>query len=116
MANLKCMLWFVIIIFTDPHLIIVCRGFKTPPFINNPFPIIVYSPTFRILLIPPTPSSPTSRHFSHSLIVSKYITSICIKPCYDHLMKTIEEFSMKYLFKKENCVILSESVDSKQDC
>ena len=34
----------------------------------------------------------TSQHFSHSLVVSKYITLICIKPCYDHLMKAIEEW------------------------
>ena len=64
---------------------------STPPFVNKepppPPPIIGYPPIFRILLTPPT-----SWHVNLSLIVPKYITSICIKPCYDHLMKTIEEW------------------------
>ena len=41
-------------------------------------------PILQILLTFPYP---TSRHLSLSLTVSKYITSICIKPCYNHLMK-----------------------------
>ena len=68
----------------------VSRGLQrgqNPPFINNhSAPIIVYPLTLRILLIPPT-----SRHLSLSLTVSKYITSICLKPCHDHLIKAIEE-------------------------
>ena len=61
---------------------IVCRGVNPPP------PIIGYLPIFRILLPPP----PTSQHLSLSLTASKYITSISVKPCYDHLMKAIEEW------------------------
>ena len=34
---------------------------------------------------------PTLRHPSLSLIVSKYITSICIRPCYDHQVKAVED-------------------------
>ena len=61
------------------------------PFISKPLPppIIGYPPIFRILLAPPPP--PTSQHLRLSLTVPKYVTSICIKPCYDHLMKAIEE-------------------------
>ena len=52
-----------------------------PPFINN---VISYWL--------PTHPRPTSQHLSLSLTVSKYITAIHIKPCYDHLMKAIEEW------------------------
>ena len=39
-----------------------------------------------------------------SLIVSKYITLICIKPCYDHLDKAIEESSFKYKMRLSRVV------------
>ena len=37
-------------------------------------------------------NSPTWRHLSLSLIVSKYIISICIKPRYGHMMKASKEW------------------------
>ena len=61
------------------------RGQSPPQFINNPpSSIIGYPPIFWILFLsPPPPFPPASWHLSLSLIISKYITSICIKPCYD---------------------------------
>ena len=66
------------------------RG-QNSPFINNhPAPIIGYPLTLRILLIPQT-----SRHLSLFLIVSRYITSICLKPCHDHLIKAMRSGGFK---------------------
>ena len=61
---------------------------QIPYLLKNPT-ITGYPPVFGILLIAPPP---TSGHLSLFVIVPKYITSICIKPCYDHLMKAIEEW------------------------
>ena len=72
---------------------IVDTGGQNPPFNEKPL-IIGYSFIFRIFVSPPkTPRPPsTSRPLSLSLIVFKYITSICIKPCYDRMMKAIKEW------------------------
>ena len=66
---------------------IVDTGGQNPPFNDKP-PIIGYPFIFRIFVSPPSPSRPLSL----SLIVFKYITSICIKPCYDRMMKAIKEW------------------------
>ena len=82
--------WEVFLLFW--WIAMVCRGFSPPTFISNPpspTPVIGYQRIFRILL---TPSPNSSRHLSLSLIVPRHITSFCIKPCYDHLMKVIEEW------------------------
>ena len=51
--------------------------------------------------------SSTLQYLSLSLTVSKFITSICIKPCYDYLIKAVDEVVLNK--------ILSKSVDGKQD-
>ena len=43
-------------------------------------PLLVTHPLFEFCY------PPTSWHLSLSLIVSKYITSVCIKPCFDHIV------------------------------
>ena len=68
---------------------IVCRGVRTTPFINKP-PIIGYLPIFRILLTPPPPP-PQLCNISAFLYLYPN-TSICIKPCYEHIMKAVKEW------------------------
>ena len=64
-----------------------------PPPTPPPLPIIIgYPPILKILLTTLRPLRLTSRYLSLSMIVSKCITSIRIRPCYDHLMKAIEEW------------------------
>ena len=60
---------------------------KKTPFINKP-PLLVTHP----FLVNPPPPLPISWDLSLSLIVSKYIASTCIKPCYEHLIKATEEW------------------------
>ena len=62
------------------YIIIVSSGIN-PPFINN---VISYWLSTHLC--------PTLQHLSLSLIVSKHITSVHIKPCYDRLMKAIDEW------------------------
>ena len=67
------------------------RG-QPPTFISKPT-IIGYSPIFRIFLTPPPPPFhlATSWHAILSQIVSNFITQICIKACYDRMMKAAKE-------------------------
>ena len=58
--------------------------------LTTPAPTHCWLPTNFQNFVNPSPL--TSWHFSYSLIVSKYITSICIKLCYDRLIKAIEEW------------------------
>ena len=66
---------------------------------------------------PPPFHLATSWHAILSQIVSNFITQICIKACYDRMMKATKEtqFSMKYPFRKDNFVLLVKVVDGKQD-
>ena len=81
-----------LIIFISRHSL--QRG-QNPSVINNPAPppIIGYPRIFRFFLTPPPPITPppSSRYLSISLVVSNYITSICIKACYDCMLKAIRE-------------------------
>ena len=61
-----------------------------PPFINILSPLLLVTHPILEFFNPPPPP-PTSWHLSLSLIVSKYITSICIKSCYDNMMEAIKE-------------------------
>ena len=76
--------------------------------------MIGYPPIFRILLSPHNFTA--SQSFSNS-IVSKYITSICLKACHDHMMKA--KFAMKYLFlcffRKQNAKILYRKLQHNYD-
>ena len=64
------------------------RG-QPPAFVNKPA-IIGHSPIFRIFF-PPPPHLATSWHAILSQIVSNFITQICIKACYDRMMKATKE-------------------------
>ena len=61
------------------------RG-QPPAFISKPT-IIGYSPIVRIFLPPPPLHLATSWHAILSQIVSNFITQICIKACYDHIIE-----------------------------
>ena len=65
---------FVIYIYIYIYITIVYRVVNPPLLVTHPFFGFCY------------PLAPTSWHLSLSLIVSKNITSICIKPCYDHIV------------------------------
>ena len=74
----------------------IWTGVKTPSFNNNPAPVLVTCLFFEFCYHPPPTPNFTASRLSLSQIVSKYITSICMKPFYNHLWRLLTSGGFMY--------------------
>ena len=72
---------------------------------QNPFSPLLVTTHFLNFVTPPPPPTSTSWHLSLSLIVSKYINSICIKPVMTIWWRLLRRGSIKYKARLSQVVL-----------